>query len=273
MRRTPTLLLAGCLLAAACSNSKPAAVATTVAEGKPAATVTAPADRTTFTVASSPTATTVPPTVSPATSSTATSVSRPPEQSVVTLTLPPGSPTYTTNPWVPLPGISLAAGVAYDPADPNNRTTTPQQYQDVVDLYRAYFAAYLDAVTHWPINAGTTALIAIRHTDRARAALVAEFADYSARNLIVDASGGLTSRPYVITTGNPDKVWVADCEVDATFLKDNDTGAKAPPEPGWPNVGPPGVNFGVPLLYVRAGGEWSIDLDPNEGVPAACIPR
>ena len=272
MRRTPTLLLAACLLATACSSSKPTSVAATIAEGKPATTVITPASRTTVTTGATPTATTVPTTLGPVTSAATTVATAPAEQTIVTLTLPPGSPTYTTNPWVPVPGIPLATGVPYDPADPNNRTATEPAYAEVMNAYRAYFAAYSAVISTAPVDPTSARFAALSMTGDFRTALAQQFTGLANRHLVLDVSGGLTSRPHIITTDNADKVWVGDCLIDASYLKDSETGAKAPAEPGFPNAGPPGVINAFPTLFRRIDGVWLIDWDLNEGVPTACAP-
>jgi len=51
-------------------------------------------------------------------------------------------------------------------------------------------------------------------------------------------------------------VW--DCQIDATFWKDVDSGEKAPPD-AYPNVGPPGVETGTETVMVRVDGMWLVD--------------
>ena len=78
-------------------------------------------------------------------------------------------------------------------------------------------------------------------------------------NQVLDISGGLTSRPYVIEDddGDSDRAIVWDCQIDATFWKDVDTGVKAPPD-AYPNVGPPGVEIGdVRCWSARTESGWS----------------
>ena len=45
-------------------------------------------------------------------------------------------------------------------------------------------------------------------------------------NQVLDISGGMTLRPYVVENDDPTRAFVWDCQIDATFWKDKDTGAK-----------------------------------------------
>ena len=94
-------------------------------------------------------------------------------------------------------------------------------------------------------------------------------ADRTALNQVLDISGGITLRPYVVEDddGDPDRVFVWDCQIDATFWKDIDTGEKAPPD-AFPNAGPPGVETGVVAVMVNVDGRWLLDEGALE--PQAC---
>ncbi|MBK8334687.1 MAG: hypothetical protein IPL07_20545 [Acidimicrobiaceae bacterium] len=87
------------------------------------------------------------------------------------------------------------------------------------------------------------------------------------KNQVLDISGGMTLRPYVVENDDPTRAFVWDCQIDATFWKDKDTGAKAPPD-AWPNNGPPGVEVGISAVMVLVEGEWLLDDGGLE--PRAC---
>jgi hypothetical protein len=106
-------------------------------------------------------------------------------------------------------------------------------------------------------------------TDKARGAIESGIAERTTRNQVLDISGGLTLRPYVVEDddGDPNRVFVWDCQIDATFWKDADSGEKAPPD-AFPNAGPPGVEIGVVAVLVNVDGAWLLDEGGLE--PQAC---
>lgn len=153
-----------------------------------------------------------------------------------------------------------------DPADPNNqRTVTPDQ-QPIIDAYReAAFKVNLNSSV-WPLDAQSVLLLSSPVTSRL---LASDAEGYQARteaNQVLDISGGLTLRPYVVETSEPNRKLVYDCQIDATFWKDVDTGEKAPPDGGYPNAGPPGVEWGTGAVVVLVDGRWLVDewlIDPT----------
>lgn len=183
------------------------------------------------------------------------------QPSVSTAPPPPISPTPST--------LIPPAPLETDPASPNNqRVVTPDQ-QPIIDAYRAGVEAENLTYARWPLDPASPELTAAPFTDKARGAIEAGIAERTTRNQVLDISGGLTLRPYVVEDddGDPNRVFVWDCQIDATFWKDADTGDKAPPD-AFPNAGPPGVEIGVVAVLVNVGGQWLLDEGGLE--PQAC---
>lgn len=222
---------------------------------------TTPAIPGTTEVTTSPTSTEVGTTSTIATTSTA------PTTTTTSETEAPTAPTSATPP-TPSTLIPLAA-LETDPASPNNqRVVTPEQ-QPIIDAYRAGVEAENLTYARWPLDPASPELTVAPFTDKARGAIESGIAERTTRNQVLDISGGLTLRPYVVEDddGDPNRVFVWDCQIDATFWKDADTGEKAPPD-AFPNAGPPGVEIGVVAVLVNVDGQWLLDEGGLE--PQAC---
>lgn len=248
--RLRALAALGVLALAACSGDGSA---------DPATTPAIPGETTDATT--NPTSTEVGSTSTIATTSTA------PTTATSSATTVPIAPTSTTPP-TPSTLIPPAA-LETDPASPNNqRVVTPEQ-QPVIDAYRAGVEAENLTYARWPLDPASPELTAAPFTDKARGAIESGIAERTALNQVLDISGGLTLRPYVVEDddGDPNRVFVWDCQIDATFWKDADTGEKAPPD-AFPNAGPPGVEIGVVAVLVNVDGQWLLDEGGLE--PQAC---
>lgn len=248
--RLRALAALGVLALAACSGDGSA---------DPATTPAIPGETTDATT--NPTSTEVGSTSTIVTTSTAPGTATSPATTV------PVAPTSTTPP-TPSTLIPPAA-LETDPASPNNqRVVTPEQ-QPVIDAYRAGVEAENLTYARWPLDAASPELTAAPFTDKARGAIESGIAERTTRNQVLDISDGLTLRPYVVEDddGDPNRVFVWDCQIDATFWKDADTGEKAPPD-AFPNAGPPGVEIGVVAVLVNVDGQWLLDEGGLE--PQAC---
>ena len=117
------------------------------------------------------------------------------------------------------------------------------------------------------LNPTSTELMGAPISDEMRSRENSGLVERTQLNQVLDISGGMTLRPYVVENDDPTRAFVWDCQIDATFWKDKDTGAKAPPD-AWPNNGPPGVEVGISAVMVLVEGEWLLDDGGLE--PRAC---
>ena len=221
-----------------------------------ASTTTAPGPSTDAPIPTS-TSTTAPPddtTTSSAASSTTATTEAPPR------TTTEAAPSSTAIPQAPAP---------LDPDDPNNQRTVAPEEQPIVEAYRRAVEAELVTYSRWPLDPDSPELVNGPFTARVMEPIRQGIADRTALNQVLDISGGITLRPYVVEDddGDPDRVFVWDCQIDATFWKDVDTGEKAPPD-AFPNAGPPGVATGVVAVMVNVDGRWLLDQGALE--PQAC---
>lgn len=161
------------------------------------------------------------------------------------------------------------AALRTDPASPNNNRVIEAEHEPIIAAYLDVFEADLAATSTWPLDPRASELLSAPITDRVLNGYVDGFAERTANNQVLDVSGGITSRPFVIEDddGDPDRVIVWDCFIDATFWKDVDTGEQAPPD-AYPNAGPPGVEFGWAAALVKVDGAWLVDEGGAE--PRAC---
>lgn len=206
------------------------------------------------TVGTSPTSTTSsePPTGSTTTSSSATS-----DAPISTTTSTTGPPTTLIRP----------ADLVTDPNDPNNLHASLPEHQPIIDAYVAGVYAQLVTYSRWPLDPTSPELAAAPITERVLQANNDGMVERTQKNQVLDISGGVTLRPYVVENDDPTRAFVWDCQIDATFWKDKDTGEKAPPD-AWPNLGPPGVETGVVAVMVLVDGRWLLDDGGLE--PQAC---
>jgi hypothetical protein len=153
------------------------------------------------------------------------------------------------------------ADLVTDPNDPNNQHTVTPEQQPIVDAYRAAVEAENVTYSNWPLDAQSPGLVGGPFNAKVMGPIAAAIAERTGLNQVLDISGGLTLRPYVVedNDGDPNRVFVWDCQIDATFWKDKDTGQKAPPDSSFPNVGSPGVELGVVAVMVNVGGRWLLD--------------
>ena len=209
-----------------------------------------------------PTSTPAPPTTSEASTTTdptptSTSTTEPPDATTVT-SGPPSDPTTTeaTPPSTAIP----QAPAPIDPDDPNNQRTSLPEHEPILGAYRRAVEGELLTYSRWPLDPESPELVNGPFTARVMEPIRQGIADRTALNQVLDIGDGITLRPYVIEDddGDPNRVFVWDCQIDATFWKDVDTGAKAPPD-AFPNVGPPGVETGVVAVMVNVDGQWLLD--------------
>lgn len=160
------------------------------------------------------------------------------------------------------PGFDFPpAALQTDPTSPNNRRAIRPEHEPILAAYFAAFEADLATFSRWPLDPRSPELQAAPYTDSIYpSAYEAGMAERTALNQVLDISGGLTSRPYVVEDddGDPNRVIVWDCQIDATFWKDVTTGEKAPPD-AYPNVGPPGVETGSATELLLIDGEWLVN--------------
>ena len=204
------------------------------------------------------------------TTSTSTSSSDPPTGSTTTSTSPATSnaPTATaTTTGGPTTTLVRPADLVTDPDDPNNLHTSLPEHQPIIDAYVAAINAELITYSQWPLDPTSTELMGAPISDEMRSRENSGLVERTQLNQVLDISGGMTLRPYVVENDDPTRAFVWDCQIDATFWKDNDSGAKAPPD-AWPNNGPPGVEVGVSAVMVLVEGEWLLDDGGLE--PRAC---
>ncbi|MEL6893914.1 MAG: hypothetical protein AAFP84_20155 [Actinomycetota bacterium] len=158
------------------------------------------------------------------------------------------------------------AALRTDPASPNNNRVIEPEDEPII-------AAYLEAATaqnlmfsEWPLNARNPVLVGAPFTPELLEGFEVGVANRTDLNHVLDVSEGLTARPYVIDDddGDPSRAIVWDCQIDATFWKDVDTGEKAPPGGGYPNVGAPGVEVGTSTELVLRDGRWLVNSGAAE---------
>jgi hypothetical protein len=159
------------------------------------------------------------------------------------------------------------ADLETDPNDPNNLHTSLPEQQPILDAYIAATNAELITYSRWPLDPTSAELLAAPLSSDMRDRENSGLVERAQLNQVLDISGGMTLRPYVVETEDPTRAFVWDCQIDATFWKDKDTGEKAPPDV-WPNAGPPGVEIGVVAVLVLVDDEWLLDDGGLE--PQAC---
>jgi len=159
------------------------------------------------------------------------------------------------------------ADLVTDPNDPNNLHTSLPEHQPIIDAYVTGVYAQLITYSRWPLDPTSPELAAAPITERVLQANNDGMVERTQKNQVLDISGGVTLRPYVVENDDPTRAFVWDCQIDATFWKDKDTGVKAPPD-AWPNLGPPGVETGVVAVMVLVDGRWLLDDGGLE--PQAC---
>jgi hypothetical protein len=179
-------------------------------------------------------------------------------------------PDPTTTILAPPSTLIRQADLVTDPASDNNRRTVRPQDKPILDAYRQGLEAANIAISRWPLDAADPILKAAPFTGRLREAIVEYLAERSQKNLVLDISGGLTLRPYVLDSidSSPTRAIVWDCQVDATFWKDRETGVRAAPETGFPNLGAPGAEIGIETVMVLVDGRWLKDLGGHDEVRA-----
>ena len=251
-RRTiAAALIAAALLAGGCSSSnsqpnptvEPRETTTQPLPTIPGDTTTSAATTTTVAVSTTSSSTTTTPTTSTA----------------ETTTLPETASLTTLIPHAALP---------LDPNDINNqRTITPEQ-QPIIDAYLAAIQADNVTASRWPLDPRSELLVASPASARALEQVQKGYSKRTAMNQVLDLSGGITYRPYVVETDDPNKVIVYDCQIDATVWRDHDTGAKAAADANFPNAGPPGVQWGAGAEMVKSDGRWLLDQGFSD--PLAC---
>ena len=194
-----------------------------------------------------------------------------------TTTVPPATETDPEPQLAPTPQAPSfdfpPADLETDPSSPNNNRVVEPEDGAVLDAYFEAALAQSEVFSTWPLDPDSPALNDAPFTDRVRDGFAGGLAARTELNQVLDVSGGSTSRPYVFDDddGDPDRVIVWDCQIDATFWKDVDTGERAAPEPGGhPNAGPPGVEIGTATALVRRDGQWLVDEGGYE--PRACSP-
>lgn len=207
--------------------------------------------------------------------STSTSTTEPPDETTTssaaaTTPVTTEAPAPTTTEAAPPSTAIPQAPVRLDPDDPNNQRTVAPEEQPIVDAYRQAVEAELLTYSRWPLDSESPELVNGPFTARVMEPIRQGIADRTALNQVLDISGGIALRPYVIEDddGDPNRVFVWDCQIDATFWKDVDTGEKAPPD-AFPNAGPPGVETGVVAVMVNVDGRWLLDEGALE--PQACV--
>lgn len=175
------------------------------------------------------------------------------------------SSTTTTN--GPPTTLIRPADLVTDPNDPNNLHASLPEHQPIIDAYVAGVYAQLITYSRWPLDPTSPELAAAPITERVLQANNDGMVERTQKNQVLDISGGVTLRPYVVENDDPTRAFVWDCQIGATFWKDKDTGEKAPPD-AWPNLGPPGVETGVVAVMVLVDGRWLLDDGGLE--PQAC---
>lgn len=218
-----------------------------------------------------PASTPAPPTTSEASTttdpaSTSTSTTEPPD--ATTMASGPSSDPATAEATPPSTAIPQAPA-PIDPDDPNNQRTSLPEHEAILGAYRRAVEGELLTYSRWPLDPESPELVNGPFTARVMEPIRQGIADRTALNQVLDIDDGITLRPYVIEDddGDPNRVFVWDCQIDATFWKDVDTGEKAPPD-AFPNVGPPGVETGVVAVMVNLDGQWRLDEGALE--PRAC---
>lgn len=198
------------------------------------------------------------PSSEPATGSTTTSTRSATSDAPTSTSTPTGGPTTT---------LIRPADLVTDPNDPNNLHTSLPEHQPIIDAYIAAVNAQLITYSRWPLDPTSPELAAAPITEQVLQANNDGMVERTQKNQVLDISGGVTLRPYVVENDDPTRAFVWDCQIDATFWKDKDTGEKAPPD-AWPNMGPPGVETGVVAVMVLVDGRWLLDDGGLE--PQAC---
>ena len=266
LSRTLALTCALGLLGAACSGDsegfEPGApiptdnTNSTAVERSPTASVETPPGTNDTTTSSTSTTTPTTPTSATDVQDSSTTAAVPDTAQEPELTLTPQATGFDFPP----------AELETDPNSPNNTRIIRPQDEPIVAAYLAATRAQNLMFSEWPLDADNPVLVSAPFTPALLESFNVGVKNRTDLNHILDISEGLTSRPYVIEDddGNPDRAIVWDCQIDATFWKDVDTGVKAPPGGGYPNLGAPGVEVGTSTELVRRDGEWLVNAGAEE---------
>lgn len=244
------------------AQSDPTPPASLAESSAPTTRDSEPTPTTDATVGSTTTSTDAPdPTATePSTTATETSTDPPPSTEAPESTTSEPAPPSTLIPPVPAP---------LDPDDANNQRVVEPDEEPIVAAYRQAVEAELLTYSRWPLDPESPELVNGPFTARVMEPIRQGIADRTELNQVLDISSGITLRPYVVEDddGDPNRAFVWDCQIDATFWKDVETGEKAPPD-AFPNAGPPGVETGVVAVMVNVDGRWLLDEGALE--PQAC---
>ena len=181
---------------------------------------------------------------------------------------PTSSAPTTTSTTGPPTTLIRPADLVTDPNDPNNLHASLPEHQPIIDAYLEAISALHLTWAEWPLDPSSDRLLAAPISAHwLETAVNAGMVERTQDNLVLDISGGITFRPYVVENDDPTRAFVWDCQIDATVWRDKDTGAPAPPD-AFANVGPPGVESGVVAVMVLVDGRWLLDDGGSE--PQAC---
>lgn len=154
------------------------------------------------------------------------------------------------------PGVTFPAASLLTEADSVNNNRAPATSEKdlaLIDAFVAWVNASMEANTSVP--ASFAPLEGLPTTAERAASLRDGFAAAGARGETLDASGGLTVRPYVVEQADPNLGLVYDCSINAAVWRASD-GSELATRSGWPQVGPPGVELGFGYLFELVDGVW-----------------
>jgi hypothetical protein len=206
------------------------------------------------------TATTLPDT-SPSTETTGAASSGP------TTTAEPALPTVST--------IIPQNSTPLDPNDPNNQIAPPST-PDEVAIIAAYIEGLdtLGAVRAAPADPNDPRLDAAPLTPSLRDATRQGITNDIAAGRVLDVSGGVRYRPYIVSySPGQTMAVVLDCQLDATVWRSTSTGDVVdPPTPGYPNTGPDvATEIGISADLVFEGGRWLLASASSSTAGGACV--
>lgn len=144
-------------------------------------------------------------TLSTESSQGSTTSTGPPTSSAPTTTSTTGPPTTLIRP----------ADLVTDPNDPNNLHASLPEHQPIIDAYVAAVYAQLVTYSRWPLDPTSPELAAAPITERVVQANNDGMVERTQKNQVLDVSGGVTLRPYVVENDDPTRAFVWDCQIDA----------------------------------------------------------
>lgn len=166
------------------------------------------------------------------------------------------------------PGVTFPAASLPTEAGSINNNRAPAESETELALIAAWVEV-VNAAVHVQGDPSDLALYdEIPLTAEARDRFIATAEAQVAANQVLDVSAGLTVRPYVVEQEDPGLGLIYDCSINASVMRDAETGEPAEPSTGLPQVGAPGIERGVGYLFELEDESWVLSSAFSE--PGAC---